>query len=280
MTLYEKVAQVYESLILKMGCGDRHKTPDELLGNAIKSWLTILYPFPADTSSIEEQCLTAKELSRKFGLLEVSDSLIKAIPSIRIMDYGDKNDYQNLQRRNSMQAWSYLIVGLVIVVLATIILYNKRQSLQNLEGFNTAKVFDRERPHSASSLFIVINAETKDLISDLSNASQGGTDVSWEAIFDKLYKSLAAIWIGESQSLETQRIREISKKSLPSDLFSEYDVHIVEIALKEFDSGFKRSANPVDRRDAFKRLLFNCTRRIQVSPRISSSSYEGFGFYI
>ena len=280
MSLYEKIAQVHEGLILKMGRGYEHRTPDELLDNAIESWITIFYPFPAEANSIGKQCLTAKELSHKSRLLGVIDSLIRAIPSLNTIDYGDKNNYQNLQRRNSMQAWPYLIVGLVIVILATIILYNKRQSLQSLESSNTAAVFDRELPRSASSLFIVINAERKDLILDLSNVSQGSTDVNWKILADKLYKSSKALWMGASQSPEAQKIREVSQKSHISNLSSEYDVHVVEIALKESSEGFKRNANPVDRRDAFGRLASNCTKIVQVSSRLSSSSYEGFGFYI
>ncbi|MBE9112451.1 hypothetical protein IQ273_23955 [Nodosilinea sp. LEGE 07298] len=275
MTLYEDICQVHESLIREIEQG--YKTDDELVVNAIESWLAIFYPSSPDLRSIKEQCLISMKESQNFKFLWAADNLVKAV------NYSREINYWNSQRSNSVQSWSYLIVGLVIVVLATIIFYG-RQGHRGRERLKAEKNFDKDLTRSTKSLFIIVNAERDDLISALSNVSQRSTDVNWKMLSDKLYKSSKALWMGSSQSPEAHDIREVLQRlqisEFKSDLNSEYDVHIVEISLKEGDKGFDRNANPIDRRDAFENLVSNCTKIVQVSSRFSSSSCEGLGFYI
>lgn len=271
MTLYEDIYQVHESLLRAIERG--HKTDEELVINAIESWLTIFYSSSPNLRFIQEQCLLSMEESQKLKFLWAVDTLIK------VVNHDREISFRNSQRSNSVQSWSYLIVGLVIVVLVTIIFYG-RQGYQGRERLKAEKTFDKDLISSTKSLFIIVNAERDDLISTLSDASQGSTDVNWKMLSDKLYKSSKALWMGSSQSLEAHNIRDVLQRFQISDLNSEYDVHVVEVSLREFDVGFDRNANPVDRRDAFARLASNCTKIIQVSPRLASSSCEGFGFYI
>jgi hypothetical protein len=123
----------------------------------------------------------------------------------------------------------------------------------------------RAPPPEGWVLVLVVNAKHASLL----EALQCGTDTGWDR--DQLYEATQALWVGTVSDFE-QKLEPWFKDERSVQEPSEYDVHLVCIALTHVDAGLRRDTNSLDRLDAFRRLKMQ-GGKVHVSPRLSSEAY-------
>ena len=97
-------------------------------------------------------------------------------------------------------------------------------------------------------------------------------------VSNDIYPSIQALWIGNKAEFSHFKTWFSKEQEVQENEYSEYDVYLVKIELKQSDNGFIRNANQLDRFDAFRRLPDN-TLKVYISPRLPSKAYANKDFY-
>lgn len=121
-------------------------------------------------------------------------------------------------------------------------------------------------------LVLVINAGRESLIDAL--RADGGSAL----LGDQLYQATQALWLGSAAEFERSGLAQWFGTERAVTAPSEYDVHLVRLEIAADDAGLHRSANQLDRLDAFRRLQAKAFRAT-VSPRLPSDAYGTTDIY-
>jgi hypothetical protein len=122
-------------------------------------------------------------------------------------------------------------------------------------------------------LVLVVNASRSEILTALQTERRLNPSLA-----DQLYKETQALWIGTEAEFERAPIRTWLDPARRVTQESEYDVHLVKIAVADDDEGFSRNASQVDRLDAFRRLSMSGAA-VEVSERLPSEAYGTTGVY-
>jgi hypothetical protein len=117
-------------------------------------------------------------------------------------------------------------------------------------------------------LVLVINASHQSVIGSL----RAGEGPALQG--DQLYDATQALWFGSEADFARFGFAQWFSKDREVTTPSEYDVHLIrlDIAADDAGAGFRRSANQLDRLDAFRRLQ-ETGLKVEVSPRLPSDAY-------
>jgi hypothetical protein len=161
----------------------------------------------------------------------------------------------------------YLLFALAVVAVGYVV-YRWRQK------------FPQQKPRTASPmaeparnvLVLVVNANHEGVIEAL---RAGGGSALQE---DELYKATQALWFGTEADFARLGFAQWFRKDRAVTTPSEYDVHLIRLAVAADDVGFHRNANHMDRVDAFRRLQ-EAGLKAEVSPRVPSDAYGTMGVF-
>lgn len=166
---------------------------------------------------------------------------------------------------------AYVTFGLMVVGIGFIIYrFNTEQenSKNNQDRLISNDSFAKFDPQK---LILIVNSLKKSCLDEI----KINNDILNEDHCKKLYRSTSFLWMGSDDQLSSN-FRNYRNYLVSSDEESEYDVYLVQIELLQFEKGFQKDANQLERSDAFRKLK---GLKVEISDRLKVSVCENSNAY-
>ena len=161
---------------------------------------------------------------------------------------------------------SVVLIGFVVTAIA-ISLY--LESTKSSRSASPPKKLNPKR--EAKLLLLVINADKfESIISKLENTKKINENDG-----KTLYQATKYLWMGNENDFIKLNFQQSFEESEVTEKW-EYDVKLVQIKLKNFDSGFE--LNSTNRLPAFLKL-HEIAEEVKISKRLSSKAYDNPNLY-
>lgn len=197
----------------------------------------------------------------------------------KMQEYINSEEYhpyqEERQKMNIEKTRFILFIAFVLTGTALLLYYlNQKASEEHDQSLSRSQIVT-SAPREEQLLVLVINARREEIFRSLDT---NGCVIRGEG--ELLYQATEALWMGTQAVFSQSELKKwfSGERSVQKEEESEYDIRLVKIDLVERVSGFEPNVNQVDRNDAFKKLP-ELSKRVEVSPRLSSRAYENTGVY-